>query len=136
MFRIVILTLLIPFVFVDCKICQTIKIRNDPQNLKVLENCTEIWGSLEIVLFENTEDYGEFSEDNYKDLVFPKLRVISGYLFLYNVTHLNSIGQLFPNLNQIGGRHLIRDYSVVIWNTHMKENGTLETRKVYRMRKH
>uniref|UniRef100_A0A6P7FHU7 Insulin-like growth factor 1 receptor isoform X1 n=1 Tax=Diabrotica virgifera virgifera TaxID=50390 RepID=A0A6P7FHU7_DIAVI len=137
MFRIVIFTFIVRFVFVDCEVCESMDIRNDPKRLKVLENCTEIWGSLQIVLFENDDYYGYFSEKDYENYVFPKLRVISGSLFMFNLTHLNSIGQLFPNLNQIQGRSLIHDYSLILYgNTQLKENGTLETRKVYRMRKH
>ncbi|XP_072383123.1 insulin receptor-like [Diabrotica undecimpunctata] len=133
MFRIVILTLILPFVFVNCKICPSMNIRNDPKNLKDLENCTEIAGYLHIVLFENREDYAEFSEKDYENAVFPKLRVISDYLLMYNVTKLNSIGQLFPNLTLIRGRRLFKHYSLVLYgNTHMKEIGLVNLLSIAR----
>uniref|UniRef100_A0A6P7FRH9 Insulin-like peptide receptor isoform X4 n=1 Tax=Diabrotica virgifera virgifera TaxID=50390 RepID=A0A6P7FRH9_DIAVI len=121
MFRMVIFVLILSFVFVDCEICETFRLNSHPKNLKVLENCTEIWGSLQIALFDNNEDYHNLTEKDYESYVFPKLRVISGNLLLLKIRGLTSIGQLFPNLNQIGGRELNMDYSLVIWDTDLKE---------------
>lgn len=70
-----------------------------------------IEGFLHIVLIEAPDHTGgEFS--NY---TFPDLREITGYLLLYRVFGLRSIGQIFPNLAVIRGQQLLFDFSFVVY---------------------
>ena len=77
--------------------------------LKKLENCTVVEGNLEIIWM-----FTSVSKDNYTDLVFPNLLEITGYLLLYRVDGLETIGQLFPNLRVIGGRWSFYDGLVLV----------------------
>ena len=86
-------------------------IRNLVNNLSQLEGCRVIEGFLHIVLMEQTDLTGvEFN--NY---TFPKLREITGYLVLYRVFGLRSIGQLFPNLAVVRGQMLFFDFALVVY---------------------
>ncbi|XP_066141360.1 insulin receptor-like isoform X2 [Euwallacea fornicatus] len=101
-------TLLIPVS--DAETCtRDIDVRNFVRNLEVLRNCTEIIGNLSIVLLQNTK-----SVHDYDDYVFPELHRISGYVILYRVKHLTSLGQLFPNLRMIRGVDLLAQENVVL----------------------
>lgn len=114
------LLLFVCVVSVECKICQSLDIRNTVTELNKLRNCTEIVGYLRILLIERVT--GEHEFDNY---VFPELTEITGYLFFYNVLKLTSVGKLFPNLMVIRGYELFTDYSLVIYNMpHLREIGT------------
>lgn len=90
-------------------ICSSLNIRNNVTNFDKLENCTVVAGSLQIVLFEN-------SENNFDNLSFPKLREITGFLLFYRIRGLKSIGKLFPNLSVIRGIELFKDYALIIWD--------------------
>lgn len=103
-----------------CLVCSTIDIRNRKENIHMLENCRVIEGSLSILLMEHTHD-GELD-----DLEFPLLTEITGYLLLYRVFYLHSLGNLFPNLRIIRGNALIRDYAFVVFAMpHLKVSFTL-----------
>ena len=86
-------------------------IRNLVKNLAQLEGCRVIEGFLHIVLMEQTNLTGiEFN-----NFTFPKLREITGYLVLYRVFGLRSIGQLFPNLAVVRGQVLFFDFALAIY---------------------
>lgn len=65
--------------------------RNHVANLSELEGCQVVEGFVHIVLME--EPGAHFLNQTY-----PLLREITGYLLVYRVQGLRSIGQLFPNL--------------------------------------
>lgn len=96
------------FTYIECKVCQSMDIRNSVTNLAKLRNCTEIVGYLRIVLMENAE------ESDFEDYVFPELTHITGYLMLFDVVKLRSVAQLFPNLRVIRGRELFLNAVLVI----------------------
>ncbi|CAH1159729.1 unnamed protein product [Phaedon cochleariae] len=118
----IVLLLLLSFcvLFVEGKTCYSMDIRNTVDSLNQLKNCTEIAGFLKIVLMETVKNESDF--DGY---VFPELVEITGYLLFYNVLHLSSVGQLFPNLRVIRGTELLTDYAMVIYDMpHIREIGT------------
>ncbi len=61
-------------------------------NLSALEGCTVVEGVVHIVDIKETDDH-------FLNQTFPLLREITGYLLVYRVEGLRSIGQLFPNLS-------------------------------------
>lgn len=61
--------------------------------------------------------------DNW-DLEFPLLTEITGFLLVYRINGLRSLGQLFPNLKVIRGNILIPNSALVIF-----ENLHLQVRK-------
>ena len=87
--------------------CSSIDIRNDKSEFSILDNCTVIEGSLEIVLIRSNIDFTTLS--------FPFLREITDYLLLYHVKGLKSLGQLFPNLSVIRGQTLLSNYALVVY---------------------
>lgn len=88
-------------------LCRSMDVRNWPQSLAKLRNCSVIVGFLQIVLIEQN-----FSTTEY---VFPELREITHYLLLYRVKHMKSIGDMFPNLTLIRGIHLMLNYALVVF---------------------
>ncbi|XP_066491075.1 insulin receptor isoform X2 [Tiliqua scincoides] len=84
----------------------------------MLENCTVIEGHLQILLLFKTN-----SED-FRDLSFPMLTLITDYLLLFRVYGLESLRKLFPNLTVIRGTRLFFNYALVIFEmVHMREIG-------------
>ncbi|XP_075431372.1 insulin-like growth factor 1 receptor isoform X2 [Ascaphus truei] len=102
-------------------------IRNDVHELKNLENCTVIEGYLQILLISNAK-----SED-FRNLRFPKLTIVTDYLLLFRVSGLESLSDLFPNLTVIRGRILFYNYAMVIFEmTDLKEIGLHNLRNITR----
>lgn len=58
------------------------------------------------------DKYGNDSFDNY---TFPLLTEITGYLLLFRVNGLQTLGQLFPNLTVIRGSELANNYALVVY---------------------
>ncbi|XP_029430824.1 insulin-like growth factor 1 receptor isoform X2 [Rhinatrema bivittatum] len=102
-------------------------IRNDVHELKRLENCTVIEGYLQILLISNAKT------EDFRNLRFPKLTVITDYLLLFRVSGLESLSDLFPNLTVIRGRNLFYNYALVIFEmTELKEIGLHNLRNITR----
>lgn len=97
-------------VYVEHKLCPSLRLINKISRLERLRNCTEIIGSLQILLMERITTAKDF--DKY---VFPELKSITGYLMFYSVSKLTSIGKLFPGLRVIRGREMFLHYSLVIF---------------------
>ncbi|GBP37473.1 Insulin-like peptide receptor [Eumeta japonica] len=91
-------------------LCQSLDIRNTPDQLNKLRGCTVIEGQLRIVLIERT------NHTHFENVSFPELREITGYLVLYRVRGLRTLGDLFPNLSVIRGNQLFKDYALVIYD--------------------
>ncbi|XP_064422051.1 insulin-like growth factor 1a receptor [Latimeria chalumnae] len=105
----------------------SIDIRNDVYELKRLENCTVIEGYLQILLISNAK------AEDFRNLRFPKLTVITDYLLLFRVSGLESLRDLFPNLTVIRGRNLFYNYALVIFEmTNLKEIGLYNLRNITR----
>ncbi|KAM9460613.1 insulin receptor b [Clarias gariepinus] len=116
------------------EICSSKDIRNNVTNLRSLENCTVIEGHLKILLMFKTE------AEDFRDLSFPKLVMITDYLLLFRVYGLESLSKLFPNLTVIRGNNLFFNYALVIFEMlQLKEVGlhslTNITRGTVRMEK-
>uniref|UniRef100_A0A8B9VRE7 Tyrosine-protein kinase receptor n=1 Tax=Anas zonorhyncha TaxID=75864 RepID=A0A8B9VRE7_9AVES len=92
---------------------------NKTPNLKrMLGNCTVIEGHLQILLMFKTKP------EDFRELSFPKLTMITDYLLLFRVYGLESLKGLFPNLTVIRGTHLFFNYALVIFEmVHLKEIG-------------
>nr|XP_031842328.1 insulin-like peptide receptor [Nomia melanderi]XP_031842335.1 insulin-like peptide receptor [Nomia melanderi]XP_031842344.1 insulin-like peptide receptor [Nomia melanderi]XP_031842355.1 insulin-like peptide receptor [Nomia melanderi]XP_031842364.1 insulin-like peptide receptor [Nomia melanderi]XP_031842374.1 insulin-like peptide receptor [Nomia melanderi]XP_031842384.1 insulin-like peptide receptor [Nomia melanderi]XP_031842395.1 insulin-like peptide receptor [Nomia melanderi]XP_03184240 len=90
-------------------ICQSIDIRNSVQNFPIMKNCRVIEGYLQVVLIENG------SETEFQDIQFSELREVTGYVLLYRVNGLKSLGSLFPNLEVIRGNILLTDYAFMVY---------------------
>ncbi|XP_030045590.1 insulin-like growth factor 1 receptor [Microcaecilia unicolor] len=102
-------------------------IRNDVHELRRLENCTVIEGYLQILLISNGK------AEDFRNLRFPKLTVITDYLLLFRVSGLESLSDLFPNLMVIRGRNLFYNYALVIFEmTDLKDIGLYNLRNITR----
>ncbi|XP_051666772.1 insulin receptor isoform X1 [Manacus candei] len=100
------------------EICRSMDIRNNLTRLNMLENCTVIEGHLQILLMFKTKP------EDFRELSFPKLTMITDYLLLFRVYGLESLKGLFPNLTVIRGTHLFFNYALVIFEmVHLKEIG-------------
>ncbi|BHF65615.1 hypothetical protein SprV_0200862800 [Sparganum proliferum] len=62
----------------------------------------------------------------------PNLREITGYLVIYDLTGLESLSTLFPNLTVIRGQSLIYNYALVIRSTTLKYIGLPSLRVIQR----
>ncbi|XP_068604714.1 insulin receptor a [Brachionichthys hirsutus] len=100
------------------EICPSKDIRNNVTNLQMLENCTVIEGHLKILLMFKTK------AEDFRDLSFPKLIVVTDYLMLFRVYGLESLSDLFPNLTVIRGSNLFFNYALVMFEMlHLREVG-------------
>ncbi|NXF97517.1 INSR protein, partial [Eubucco bourcierii] len=97
---------------------RSMDIRNNLTRLHMLENCTVIEGHLQILLMFKTKP------EDFRELSFPKLTMITDYLLLFRVYGLESLKGLFPNLTVIRGTRLFFNYALVIFEmVHLKEIG-------------
>uniref|UniRef100_A0A8C0WG88 Tyrosine-protein kinase receptor n=1 Tax=Castor canadensis TaxID=51338 RepID=A0A8C0WG88_CASCN len=99
-------------------LCPGMDIRNNLTRLHELENCSVIEGHLQILLMFKTRP------EDFRDLSFPKLIMITDYLLLFRVYGLESLRDLFPNLTVIRGSRLFFNYALVVFEmVHLKELG-------------
>uniref|UniRef100_A0A8D2INF6 Tyrosine-protein kinase receptor n=1 Tax=Varanus komodoensis TaxID=61221 RepID=A0A8D2INF6_VARKO len=99
-------------------VCGSLDIRMDPSQLRKLENCTIVEGSLQILLMFTT------SSEDFRPLSFPRLVMITEYLLLFRVYGLESLRDLFPNLSVIRGTSLFFNYALVIFEMpHLRDIG-------------
>ncbi|NXN96122.1 INSR protein, partial [Rhinopomastus cyanomelas] len=97
---------------------KSMDIRNNLTRLSLLENCTVIEGHLQILLMFKTKP------EDFREISFPKLTMITDYLLLFRVYGLESLKGLFPNLTVIRGTRLFFNYALVIFEmVHLKEIG-------------
>ncbi|XP_034934198.1 insulin-like receptor [Chelonus insularis] len=99
-------------------VCQSIDIRNSVTQFSRLEGCRVVEGFVQILLIDHADDAA------YANLTFPDLVEITGYLLLYRVNGLRSVGRLFPNLTVIRGHSLFINYALVTFEMmHLQEIG-------------
>lgn len=90
----------------------------DPAQLRRLENCSVIEGSLQILLMFTA------SAEDFRALAFPRLVLITEYLLLFRVYGLESLRDLFPSLAVIRGASLFFSYALVIFEMpHLRDIG-------------
>lgn len=95
--------------------CQSIDVRNKPQQLNYLKNCRVIEGFLQILLIDSYEEH------DYENMTFPLLTEITDFLLVFRVNGLKSIGKMFPNLSVIRGNALFNNYALVIYEVFQLE---------------
>ncbi|XP_069181921.1 insulin receptor [Procambarus clarkii] len=93
------------------EVCESKRIINSVNELETLRNCRVIEGNLQIILIEDAKQINEW-----KKWSFPELVQITGFLLIYRVSGLRSLGQLFPNLAVIRGMTLHQNYALVIYD--------------------
>lgn len=110
--------LLLLFRSLSLPVCQSVDIRNNLTHFSKLENCTVIEGHLQILLMFRTK------AEDFRDLSFPSLTMITDYLLLFRVYGLESLKKLFPNLTVIRGTRLFFNYALVMFEmVHLREIG-------------
>lgn len=93
-------------------------IRNSPDALAALKDCRVIEGFLQIILID------KYEPGSYDNHTYPLLTEITGFLLVFRVNGLTSLGRLFPNLAVIRGNELFLDYALVIYEVfHLEEIG-------------
>ncbi|XP_061376884.1 insulin-like growth factor 1 receptor isoform X1 [Danaus plexippus] len=90
-------------------ICTSIFV-NRMANIKKLQNCTVVVGDLIITLLERTKP------KDFRDISFPKLKEVTGFMVVYRVSGLESLGDLFPNLARIRGNTLLYNYALIVYD--------------------
>ncbi|KAK0422026.1 hypothetical protein QR680_007320 [Steinernema hermaphroditum] len=106
--------------------CGSIDIRNAPDMMygqngtfsktQEITRCTVIEGDFGISLITGTN----YTDDMF--LTFPYLREITGYLLVFQVNGLRSLGRMFPNLRIIGGQSMLMHYSLIIYQNYDLED--------------
>lgn len=86
-------------------------IRNSVQTFEKLRGCRVVEGFVQILLLDSDSAV----ESLYENISFPELTEITGYLLLYRVNGLRSLGKLFPNLAVIRGEKLFFNYALVVF---------------------
>lgn len=89
--------------------CHSIDIRNKPDNLRILDNCTVIEGFLQILLID------QYDTSAFENYTFPNLVEVTDYVMFYRVNGLLTIRKLFPNLKVIRGNHLFDNHALIIY---------------------
>lgn len=112
----------------SASVCRSVRINNRVESLRRLENCTVVEGFVKVILMQLT------NLSHFESISFPRLREITEYLLVYDVTGLRSIGKLFPNLERIGGEVLFSQDSalVIVKVLHMEEIGLSSLREISR----
>lgn len=59
--------------------------------------------------------FSDVTANNYTGIVLPELREITGYLLLFRVNGLKTLGQIFPNLRVIRARDLFFGSGLIIY---------------------
>ncbi|XP_073946421.1 insulin-like peptide receptor [Choristoneura fumiferana] len=90
-------------------ICSTIDCR-DLDCMQRLNDCVVIVGNLTLTIVRMKRWPEMF--DNIK---FVNLKEITGFMALYEVPFLDSLGTLFPNLARIRGRDVFNDYALMVF---------------------
>uniref|UniRef100_A0A1Y1KTZ9 Tyrosine-protein kinase receptor n=3 Tax=Photinus pyralis TaxID=7054 RepID=A0A1Y1KTZ9_PHOPY len=115
---IVIITCCLCFLPLHARLCEEVVVFNTVSEFEPnLRGCTIIIGYLKIVM-ERAKSH------EFQNISFPELTEIRGYLLLYRVYGLTTLGKLFPNLSVIRGTTLLTDYSFVLRDMpHLQEIG-------------
>ncbi|XP_011696536.1 PREDICTED: insulin-like receptor [Wasmannia auropunctata] len=108
-------------------VCQSIDIRNSVSQFSKLEGCRVVEGFVQILLIDRAE------QSAYDNISFPELVEITGYLILFRVSGLRTVGHLFPNLAVIRGHSLFINYALVAFEMmHLQEIGLFSLTNILR----
>jgi hypothetical protein len=95
-------------------VCDGLKVQT-LSDFEKLNDCQIVEGSVEI--------YGRnLSSGDLKNVSYPQLMEVAGFLMIYQVPELKSISQLFPHLVAIRGGQLFKSYSLIIYENPDLEN--------------
>ncbi|XP_072930210.1 putative molluscan insulin-related peptide(s) receptor [Epargyreus clarus] len=107
------------------KICRSIHCKSIPELMK-LRNCTVVLGTVTITLESTTKE-------DFRNISFPELREVTGYMIVYRVFGLASVGNLFPNLVRVRGETLVSNFALIIYEVpHLVDIGLYNLLKVDR----
>lgn len=104
------------------KECPSMTIK-EYKELDQLIDCTAILGDLVLdfpSVFLDNESIG-YTKEMINNRSFPLLTEITGYFGVMNVTHLDSLGKMFPELRVIRGRHLLNSFGFFIFDSSIRE---------------
>ncbi|XP_044740793.1 insulin-like receptor isoform X2 [Chrysoperla carnea] len=90
-------------------ICRSVDIRSTTANFKKLEGCRVVEGNVHILLLDH------YTPKDFLNVTFPELTEITGFLLLYRVEGLETLGKMFPNLTVIRGRELLYNHAFIIF---------------------
>lgn len=92
------------------------------KELDQLENCSAILGNL-VLMFPalDSDNRLDYTSDQINKRVFSQLNEITGYFGIVSLTHLDSLGNMFPNLRVIRGRRLVQNYALFIYESDLLE---------------
>lgn len=63
----------------------------------------------------------DYTSEQINKRSFLKLNEITGYFGIVSLTHLDSLGNMFPNLRVIRGRRLVQNYALFIYESDLLE---------------
>lgn len=90
-------------------ICGNIEIwSTNDEDVRYLQNCSVVEGYVRLMKF-SVNDADDFN------ISFPNLREITDYLMVYQVSVVESLGDMFPNLSVIRGNTLFDKYALIIF---------------------
>lgn len=100
--------------------CQGVDVKFDVKELKKLEGCGIVEGSVQISQLEIFENVS-----------FPSLHEITGRLVIIKVSGIKSVMQLFPNLVRIHGEELLENYAMILVdNPDLEEIGLSSLKRI------
>lgn len=105
--------------------CRSLRI-SEYKDLVKLENCTAILGNLYLSIptlefdssYESNLGYTSAMMNNRS---FPLLYEITGFFGVTSMTHLDSLGSMFPELRVIRGRRLLSNFAFFIYDSDIRE---------------
>lgn len=108
-------------------VCGNVDIRYNIANMKKLRGCRVVEGNVHILLIDEAE------EEDFRNISFPQLVEVTGYMLLYRLSGIKSLYKLFPNLSVIRGREVYNDYALVIYEfKDLEEIGLINLQAIQR----
>lgn len=111
---------------ISCLVCGTIDIRFN-FDLSKLRDCRVVEGSVSMLLLD------DLTEEAFRNISYPDLLEITGFLMLYRISGIKKLHDLFPNLAVIRGRDIFKDYSLIIYELEdLEEIGMINLQSIER----
>jgi insulin receptor len=96
-------------------------------DVNMLRDCRVVEGSVSILLLD------ELTEETFRNISYPDLLEITGFLLLYRISGIKNLYNLFPNLAVIRGRDIFKDYSLIIYELEdLEEIGMINLQTIER----
>lgn len=94
----------------SCKYCPSVDVRAVVSDFDNLKGCRIIVGNLQVVLFDRA------TPETFRNISFPELEEVTGYVVFFLVPGLKSIGAMFPNLKIIRGMEVLHNFAFIIYD--------------------